>query len=93
MRMHDWILDSVLADWGSKSLTLALIDRTSTKRTLHARRVRKFMLLHEEPWGSSGSVLSYEGPNALGDGFFRLVIKVQSGDDLEIEAEAFDIPS
>lgn len=91
--MHDWTLNSVSADWNSKTLNVTLLDRTSTHRVVHARGVRKFTMGHEESWGPSVSVFSVEGPNALSDGFYRLVIKMQSGDHLEIEAETFDIPS
>lgn len=89
--VHDWVLDSIVADWAIRSVSVVLIDRTSVKKTLTAHGVRRLSMRHDEPWGESASVLSIEGPERIPDEMQRLVIRIQSGDDVEIDAERFDI--
>lgn len=90
--MHDWTLLSIHCDWEAKTIVMKLLDHHSEIREIKALGVQRFVLCHDEPWGPSVSILEHEGPFDIGDGLLRLVLKVQSGDELEIQAVEFDLP-
>jgi len=45
-----------------------------------------------QPWGPSVSINKCDGPVAQESGGFRLVIEMQSGDEIELVARQFDMP-
>jgi hypothetical protein len=84
--LHDALLDAITVDWQARTaeLRLSAVGRGATIRAvglvaLHATRA--------EPWGPSDSVLDAE----LSADARRLVLHMQSGDDVVVEADEITI--
>jgi hypothetical protein len=91
VELHDALLLSVTVDWQARSLELRFRAVTGPAMIvaygltlLHAPRI--------EPWGPSDSVLEIvRSPEPVGDGV-HLVLKMQSGDDIVVDAAEITDP-
>ena len=91
VELHDAVLLSMTVDWQARSLELQFRAATGPAMIvaygltlLHAPRI--------EPWGPSDSVLEIVRSIELdGDGV-HLVLKMQSGDDIVVEAAEITDP-
>jgi hypothetical protein len=92
VELHDATLLSIDLDWLNRSARVCLrvwtgdvaIDASGLS-LVHAPR--------SEPWGPSSSVNLVVGPVVTGSGKVRLVIEMQSGDEIAIEAAEFTEPA
>lgn len=90
--MHDWTLICISMDWQKATVAIKLLNRASVLQEVVAHGVRRVFLPREEPWGTSASVLSCKNPEVLDNGSIRLSIVIQSGDEICIDADRFDMP-
>jgi hypothetical protein len=81
---HDSSLLSIALDWSSGELKISfkLSDVHATAVTLLAKETNLFVCKRDFPWGKSVSIneVAVEEKEA----FRRILVRVQSGDDLEI---------
>lgn len=90
--LHDATVRAIEVDWPGHSLRVHLVGPGGPVTTA----ARGLPLLHaprHEPWGPSTSVLAAVGPDQRPDGVTRLLLQVQSGDELLIEAEEIVLSS
>lgn len=90
--MHDWTLIEINIDWSREKVVLKLSDNQEIKY-LTAHEFVSLSLGRHEEWGPSKSVNEVNLFAKKGDRYKKLVLEVQSGDKLQIEAAEFDIPS
>ncbi|RYZ87261.1 MAG: hypothetical protein EOP04_12095 [Proteobacteria bacterium] len=91
--MHDWILLSMLFDWGSARLTINFRDSKSKPVSLIAENVVSFIAPKKNEWGRSDSVNKIEAPVCQQDGVKLVLIEMQSGDAIQIFAQSFIFPN
>jgi hypothetical protein len=91
--MHDWTFEACEVVWATGIARLQFLDRSSQKREIAASGLVGLKLPREEPWGPSTSVLSCSKPVIGTNGVGRLVVELQSGDIVEVEARHFDFPA
>ena len=91
-RMHDWVLVSVLFEWKEGRVTLVFDTYEAGQVSVIAQGVSDLHVSQVKDWGPSVSVNSVKGPLDAANGRQRLEIEMQSGDTIEIEAAAFDLP-
>jgi hypothetical protein len=89
---HDAQLRRVQFDWNAGTGCLELIPHRlypDQAPIIEARGLRSASLPREHPWGPSSVVLEAHAPQPTADGRFRLVVTMQSGDELVLLADAF----
>jgi hypothetical protein len=89
--LHDAGLKSIDVDWQERRAVLRLIPDESYPEqptAIQIRGLRQLVAERYEPWGPSDSIMTAEGPHAS-DGGTRLVLHMQSGDDVTIVAATF----
>jgi hypothetical protein len=91
MLMHDWLLLGLAVDWTAGTARLDLRSSTGAK-AITAIGLKRAVLPRELPWGPSSSVNGCRGPLPGEDGSTRLVIEMQSGDEIELVADQFEMP-
>jgi len=89
--LHDWQIHSAVVNWESGALKLDWSWQTE-RHALIATGLRRLNLPREFPWGPSDWIDELFGPEKVSDALFRLEIRVQSGDVIEILAEKFELP-
>jgi hypothetical protein len=91
VNLHDATLVSVSVDWvlGSASIHLRPVSRAGAPSavTIEASGIRHVEIPRRSPWGPSVSVNQVIGESG------RLVIEVQSGDSIVVEADEIILPS
>jgi hypothetical protein len=90
--MHDWSFLSLLVSWRSGELEIGL-QSPSGPASVCAQGLRDLRLPRERSWGPSVSVNAVRGPSVRPDGLSQLSIEMQTGDVIEIVAEAFSMPT
>lgn len=89
--LHDWALRRIDLDWEQGKL---LIEVTGPHRTgsIVCSDVHAVIIPRIYPWGASISINEIRGPELIPDGYEKLVIEMQSGDEIEIIARSFSFP-
>lgn len=91
--VHDWTFEGCELNWARGVVRLLLRDRSSQDSEIVASGLVGLKMRRDEPWGPSVSVLSCSNPTAGPDGISKLIVELQSGDAVEVEARQFDLPS
>jgi hypothetical protein len=91
--MHDWTLLSILVYWRSRLVELKFRDLSSQEIVVGVEGLLELHVPRRDEWGPSVSVNNVTGPARLPNGNQRLIIQMQSGDSIDIEASAFKMPS
>jgi hypothetical protein len=89
--LHDAGLKSVEVDWEERRGVLRLIPHEGYPEqptAIQIRGLRQLVAERHEPWGPSDRIMTSEGPDAS-DGAMRLVLHMQSGDDVTVVADTF----
>ena len=89
--MHDWTLLNVQFDWDAGRVTAEFLDGNGS-RTLVADGVQALQIPRRLEWGPSVSVNATSQITSP-TGSSVLKIEMQSGDVIEINAEAFKMSS
>lgn len=92
IELHDATLVSVDFRWLDGQVAL-LFRAQLGAMTVTAHNVTSLVVPRENPWGPSVSVNSTRVLNGTGSSLRRLVIEMQSGDEIVIDAERFEIGS
>ena len=91
-RLHDWTLDHLVFDWCDGRLRLILREfSTLDGWVLIAEGVKDLRVPRRLEWGFSRAINSSEGPLEVESGDLVMRIEVQSGDEIEIEAESIEL--
>lgn len=90
--MHDWTLVSLVIDWFKGMLTITFRNSNSDEVSLLAHGLADLKIPKKEEWGESVSVNEVEGLIILENGNHYLVIEMQSGDKIELEAKFISLP-
>jgi len=90
--MHDWILVSLKIDWLQGAIRITLRNNRSEDVFLVAEGFVDLKVPKREDWSKSVSINEVEGPSELDNGNFYLVIEIQSGDKIELEAKTIYLP-
>lgn len=90
--MHDWVLVSIWVEWSSGKLTITLNTHAHGLVEIHADGLVGLTVPKREEWGASVYVNEYEGPSDLSNGNQSLVIEMQSGDRIALEARLIKMP-
>ncbi|MDD1611418.1 MAG: hypothetical protein LUO95_12765 [Methylococcaceae bacterium] len=90
--MHDWILLSILVEWMKGVVTITFDTYEFDYVTLTAEGLVELTIPKHDDWGESESVNSVCGPVQLGNGNYRLELKIQSGDTIILEAKSIQMP-
>ncbi|AOR63394.1 hypothetical protein KU73_16420 [Pectobacterium wasabiae] len=93
INMHDWILLSLLIDWGKGALIIKLLNSNSEPVVIKANGVKLINIPKGDEWGESVSVNELIGLDRNSDGFERMKIEIQSGDVIEVVAEEILLPN
>jgi len=90
--MHDWILHSLSLDWekGTLEIHLTAFDGAGAQ-SIRAYEVKRLDIPRHHEWGPSRSILETNGPEPEGNAQ-KLILFMQSGDEIVIVAERFDMP-
>lgn len=87
--MHDWSLLRVQFDWEAGRVTAEFLDGKGS-RTLVAEGVQELQIPRRMEWGPSASVNATSQVRSA-TGALVLKVEMQSGDVIEINADAFKI--
>lgn len=89
--VHDATLCSIAVDWPGRSarIELRLVGRSFAR--IRAMGVRGITAPRAEPWGPSESVLHAGVAFDAEAGAVRLSMQMQSGDEIVIDADRFDL--
>lgn len=90
--MHDWTLNSVTVVWRSGELRISL-QSPAGPIEVRAAGLRRLDMPRAFPWGQSVSINEVAGPTPLSGGGEQLVIEMQSGDRIEVVADAIELPN
>ena len=90
--MHDWTLLSILVHWRSRLVELKFRDLNSQEVIIGVEGFLELRVPRRDEWGPSVSVNNVTGPKRQPNGNQRLIIQMQSGDSIDIEASAFKMP-
>lgn len=90
--MHDWTVTSILMDWKSGSMEIHLVDDHLCERKIEATGVKEILISRALEWGYSASVNEILMSGVSGTSCQELKIEVQSGDDIRVIADHFDMP-
>lgn len=85
--LHDATLDRLDCDWPGRRAELSFKLGDSTNIRLAVTGLRSLAAERMEPWGASASVLEVVGPTSNDDNSARIILKMQSGDEIVIVAE------
>jgi hypothetical protein len=88
--LHDAVLERLQVDWSAATVTVELHPVPGEPIVLTAYGVRELRVDHWEPWGPSAFVNSTEIHEAAA-GHLRLRLEMQSGDNILIVAEQFEL--
>jgi len=89
--MHDWTLMTISVDW-ERAVARLEFRWNDESRTVTAVGLSNLCLPRKLPWGPSVSVNRGIGPTKLESGEYSFVIEMQSGDEIELVAQQFEIP-
>lgn len=87
---HDGTFVGLSLEW-EHAVAKILIERHDASIVLEAKELKGISLRRDLPWGESVSIMTTHGPFKLETGGFKLTIKMQSGDQIEIEAHSFSM--
>jgi hypothetical protein len=92
-QLHDATLLRLDYAWHTRRLLVVLRRGGAFAGTwaIEATGVTMLSCASRRPWGPSDSIHEVRGPVALGDGEARITIEVQSGDEIVVEAERFEL--
>jgi hypothetical protein len=90
--MHDWTFLGLSIDWTTGTARLELESYTGPE-ILTAIGLRGVVVPRRFPWGPSLSINKCRGPDRIEGGAGRLVIEMQSGDEIELIADQFVMPT
>lgn len=88
--LHDAVLERLHVDWSAATVTVELHPVPGEPIVLTAYGVRELRVDRWEPWGPSAFVNSAEVHDAA-PGQVHLRLQMQSGDQVLIVAEQFDL--
>jgi hypothetical protein len=92
---HDSTLTSINVIWLKRDDGEVLINISGchlvsySDYVIVAKNFTKILVPKKEEWGPSTQILHTDGPTKLDGNTYLLVIQMQSGDQIEIEAESF----
>ena len=89
--LHDAGLSGIEIDWEQRRAVIHLVPHgaySEQPKAIKIRGLRQVTAARYEPWGPSDAILATEGPSAP-DGGGRLVLHMQSGDDVVVVADEF----
>jgi hypothetical protein len=89
--LHDAGLKSIDVDWAQRTATLRLTPHENYPNqptAIRIRGLRQLVAQRLDPWGPSESIMTSEGPDASDEGT-RLVLHMQSGDEVTVIADTF----
>lgn len=90
--LHDWTLERLVFDWCDGRLRLTLGEfSTFDAWEIIAEGVKELRVPRRLDWGFSEAINSSEGPLEIEGGDLVMRIEVQSGDQIEIEAESIEL--
>ena len=84
--MHDWTLKTISLCWEEGTLGIDLVYCQGRAQII-VEAIKAFSMTQKEEWGPSVSVNQVKGPYLLENGNFYMLIEMQSGDEIKIEAE------
>jgi hypothetical protein len=87
--MHDWTLVSILMNWIESTVTMNFRVHGIEKPVIIAQGITELIVPHREEWGRSVSVNEVLGPTKLTNSNYKLVLEMQSGDLIQLEARSF----
>jgi len=92
-QLHDATLIRVDYVWHTRRLLVVLRRGGAFAGTwaIEATGVTMLSCMSRRPWGPSDSVNEVRGPVAPNEGGARITIEVQSGDEIVVEAERFEL--
>jgi hypothetical protein len=83
--MHDWVLVSINLSWASAKVEIEFVDSESKRRKMVAEDLSFINIPRRSPWGGSVSV-NEVSRETVEENRVRLLIEIQSGDVIELEA-------
>lgn len=90
--MHDWTFVTLMVEWAEGLVTFTFRNSSGTEVFLIAEGLVNLKIPKREAWGQSISINEVEGPILLENGNSYLVIEIQSGDKIELEARSISLP-
>jgi len=90
--LHDWILLGVNLDWKQGEVALSVSWRGEAS-SIVCSDIQMLRVPRAFPWGPSAFIYEVRGPGTASEGYERLVIQMQSGDEIEIIARRFSLPA
>jgi hypothetical protein len=84
---HDCTLLGLTLDWGAKSAVFDLRGPKGAQK-LAVRGLRQIELTRDDPWGPSASVNKVTVVPSGDDAALRVVIEIQSGDEIRLTCAA-----
>jgi hypothetical protein len=89
--LHDATLVAVVVDWPAGTAAVEVEVVGGRKHTLHASGLRRLTIPREQPWGPSVSInrADLTARSEAAGALFQ--IEMQSGDQIEIDADSFEI--
>lgn len=96
--MHDWTLLTISLTWKTGEVRIdfesfdSLDGQDYNVVSIFATEVRRLNIPNLQEWGLSVSVNSVERPVLLNDGTYKLIIEMQSGDNISIIAKKIVFP-
>ena len=89
--LHDASLESIVFRWleGDVVITVRTGDPREPRLLLVASAVRRLDCSRQMPWGHSVSINELQRPTPISENTVAVLIEMQSGDLIRIEAGAF----
>lgn len=88
--LHDFTLEELIVRWESREAVLAF-KGFKTAVTIRCIGLRNFHVPYHEPWGPSVSVYEVIDLDSREKADRPVVVRMQSGDQIEILADEFEI--
>lgn len=90
--MHGWTLLSVRFEWVEARVTLNFRNPNTNTISIVAKGAVSLVMPKKDKRGRSVSVNNVTGPKVQKDGLFLMIVKMQSGDAIEVLARSFALP-
>jgi len=90
--LHDWTLRGINLDWEQGELVLTVRWR-GVISSIICSGIQMLTVPRAFPWGPSVSIYEVRGPETASEGYEKLMIQMQSGDEIEIIARRISLPA
>lgn len=89
--MHDWVISTLEIDWDKNVINITF-KTASGDQNIVATEFAKLIVPKRENWGPSRSVYNVDKPMQLKNKNYKILIEMQSGDLITIEAKRIVLP-